>query len=108
MSGIQADISITAAPPGARYLLAGADDGSVTLTATRLTREEAPQVHTKTALENFQSPASGDPFLIEKPIGRNCAHLKCSLSSEAPTATMKRLELTPRGFIRFRAMVRDI
>ena len=43
MSGTQADISIMASPKGA-------EDGSVKLTAGVLTREEASQVFTKTAL----------------------------------------------------------
>ena len=69
MSGIQASICITAGPPGAFFflvnLLAGADDGSMKLTAEVLTREEASQVFTKTAIDNFQSPASDGPVLTD-------------------------------------------
>ena len=58
MSGTQADI-IALRPAE------GAEDGSVKLTAEVLTRVEASEVLTKPALENFQSPASSDPVLIE-------------------------------------------
>ena len=47
MSGSQAGIGSKAGPPGAVTLLAGADDGSVKLTAELLTREEASQVFTQ-------------------------------------------------------------
>ena len=62
MSCNQADIPITATV----NLLAGADDASaVKLTAKLLSREEASQVFNGSALQKLQSPASGDPVLIE-------------------------------------------
>ena len=45
---------------------------------------------------------------MEEPMERSCAQPYNLLSLEGSTATMKRLEFIPRGFIRFRAMVSEI